>query len=284
MASYSRVWGHRGCRGTGNPPENSLEAFQSAMRQGASGIELDVFLSSDNHLVVFHDETLERMSDGNGPVSSLTLSELKQLRLRNAYGDLTEQEIPTLDEVFTLLDGCRSLQTESPSDLQRAEQFVLNIEIKGLGIATRVERAIEAHLGTNWKYHNILVSSFDMGSLEELRTLNPKIPVAVLFAGPIADPREPWDLQPDELEQCLAISGNLHPQAVNITLPSLTSDAVKVIRAIGAIPVAWTWNETPPDALSDQTRGAIAEHIRRNDITVITDYPRKMIELLTSYT
>ncbi len=259
-----------------------MAAFREAIAQGASGIELDLFLSRDNHLVVFHDETLERMTNGSGHVTSLTLSELKGLRLKDWRGDLTEQEIPTMDEVFRLVDGCRSELTESLSDPQRAEQFVVNIEIKGSGIAGYVEAAIEGRLGTSWKYRNVLVSSFDMGTLDELRRLNPNVPVGALFEGPVGNPREPWDLQLEELKQCLAISRNLHPQAVNITLPSLSNDAVELIRAMGAMPVAWTWKEPPPDTLSDQNRRAIAEHIRKNDITVITDHPAQMIELLTS--
>jgi glycerophosphoryl diester phosphodiesterase len=207
----------------------------------------------------------------------------RDLRLRDGCGDLTEQEIPTLDEVFTLVDGCRSQLRESLLDPQRAEQFVVNVEIKGSGIASHVGKAIEGRLGTSWKYRHGLVSSFDMGTIEELRNLNPNIPVGVLLEGPVENPREPWDIQLEELEQCLARSINFHPEAVNITLPSLTNDAAEVIRASGALPVAWTWNEAPPDTLRDQSRCAIAEHIRKNDITLITDYPAEMIELLTSH-
>lgn len=259
-----------------------MAAFREAIAQGASGIELDLFLSRDHHLVVFHDETLERMTNGSGPITSLRLSELKRLWLKDWHGKLTEQEIPTLDEVFELVDGCRSGLAESLADPQRAEQFVVNIEIKGAGIAGSVEAAIERRLGTSWQYRNILVSSFDTATLAELRRLNPNIPVGALFEGPVGNPREPWDLQLEELKQCLAMSRDLHPQAVNITLPSLGDGAVKLIRAMGAIPVAWTWEEAPPDTLSDQSRRTIAEHIRKNDLVVITDYPAQMIKLLTS--
>src|ERR1041385_827193 len=53
MNAAIQVWGHRGCRGSGNPPENSLEAFQAAIDQGADGFELDVFLTRDDQLVIF---------------------------------------------------------------------------------------------------------------------------------------------------------------------------------------------------------------------------------------
>jgi glycerophosphoryl diester phosphodiesterase len=281
MTTNTRVWGHRGCRGAQSPPENSLAAFRDAIGQGASGIELDVFLSGDNHLVVFHDERLERMTNGSGHVSSLTLSELKQLRLKDWRGELTDQEIPTLDEVFALVEGCRTQLTESLADPERVEQFVVNVEIKGSGIASHVEEAIKGRLGTNWNYRNVLVSSFEMGSLEEMRNSNPNIPVGILLEGPVGNAREPWDIELKDLKRCLEVYGDLHPQTVNITLPSLTNEAAEVIRAIGAIPVAWTWNEAPPNTLPDQSRRAIAEHVRRNSITVITDYPAQMIKLLT---
>jgi glycerophosphoryl diester phosphodiesterase len=278
----TRVWGHRGCRGTNSPPENSLAAFRDAIAQGASGIELDLFLSSDDHLVVFHDETLERMTNGSGQVTSYTLGELKRLRLKDWHGDLTEQEIPTLEEVFQLVDRCRSERTDSFSNPECAEQFVINIEIKGSGIAGCVAKAIEEHLGTSWTYRNVLVSSFDLGTLDELRRLNPNVPVGALFEGPVGNPREPWDLRLEEIKQCLDKCRELHPQAVNITLPSLTDEAVELMRVMGAMPVAWTWKEAPPDTLSDESRRRMAEHIRKNGLTVITDYPAQMIKLPTS--
>jgi glycerophosphoryl diester phosphodiesterase len=282
MRTNAKVWEHRGCRGARNPPENSLGAFREAIRQGASGIELDLFLSTDDELVVFHDETIERMTNGTGHVTSFAVEELKELRLKDVHGHLTKEEIPTLDEVFALVDACRSQLRQSISGAQRAEQFVVNIEIKGSGIASHVEKAVQRRLGTGWKYRNFLVSSFDIGTLEELRNLNPDIPVGALFEGPLGSPREPWDLQLDELERCLAKSRNLHPQTVNITLPSLTNDAVAAIRAVGATPVAWTCNEAPPDTLRGQSRHGLAEQICENDITLITDYPAQMIELLIS--
>ena len=66
--------GHRGAKG--HVPENTLISFQKAIELGVDGIELDVHLTSDNHLVVIHDNTLDRTTSGTGLVSSFTLSEL----------------------------------------------------------------------------------------------------------------------------------------------------------------------------------------------------------------
>ena len=71
--------GHRGAKG--HAPENTLISFQTAMDLGVDGIELDVHLTSDNHLVVIHDDTLDRTTSGTGMANSFTLRELKALRI-----------------------------------------------------------------------------------------------------------------------------------------------------------------------------------------------------------
>ena len=68
---------HRGSKGT--HPENTCIAFREAVRVGAEGIELDVHLSKDGYLIVMHDETVDRTTDGHGEIQQLTLNELKQL-------------------------------------------------------------------------------------------------------------------------------------------------------------------------------------------------------------
>ena len=67
----SKVWAHRGA--SAYAPENTLEAFRLGAEQGADGVELDVQLSKDGQLVVIHDETIDRVSDGHGYVRDYTL-------------------------------------------------------------------------------------------------------------------------------------------------------------------------------------------------------------------
>lgn len=90
---------HRGLWRGGGAPENSLAAFDAACRAGY-GIELDVRLSADGEVMVFHDETLERMTASSGMVEEQTADELKALRLLGS-----DQAIPSLDEVIRLIDG-----------------------------------------------------------------------------------------------------------------------------------------------------------------------------------
>ena len=73
------IYAHRGA--SGYAPENTLEAFELAVRQGAYGVELDVHITADGYLVVAHDETVNRCSNGEGLIARMTLRELKALRL-----------------------------------------------------------------------------------------------------------------------------------------------------------------------------------------------------------
>jgi len=96
-------YAHRGLH-TETIPENSLAAFRNAVTHGY-GIELDLQLSSDGEVMVFHDYTLERMTGEAGTLSERTAAELSGLHLLTRDGMRTEEKIPTLKEVLALADG-----------------------------------------------------------------------------------------------------------------------------------------------------------------------------------
>ncbi len=98
------IIGHRGaCR---YAPENTLASFKLAVEQGAPAIEFDVKLTKDNQVVVIHDPTVSRTTNGQGTVASLSLSELKQLDAGSWFSDKFKGErIPTLAEVFDEVGG-----------------------------------------------------------------------------------------------------------------------------------------------------------------------------------
>ena len=97
---YGRNFAHRGLHTKdGSTPENSLPAFRAAAEMGY-GVELDVRLSKDNRVIVFHDENLKRLCGVDKYVESLTYEELSQLRILN-----TEYGIPLLADVLKVLDG-----------------------------------------------------------------------------------------------------------------------------------------------------------------------------------
>ena len=149
--------GHRGAKG--HEPENTLISFQKAIDLTVDGIELDVHFSKDGEIIVIHDETIDRTTNGKGFVNKLSLTELKESRIEN------EHEIPTLAEVFDLIN----------------QQCLVNVEIKGKGMTKPVVELIESYVeNKNWKYDRFLVSSFDWIALLDIHLLNPEIPLGVL--------------------------------------------------------------------------------------------------------
>jgi glycerophosphoryl diester phosphodiesterase len=114
---------HRG--GAAQWPENSLTAFRNAIALGARVLELDVHLTADGEVAVIHDPTLDRTSSGSGPVARATAAELARARLRGPGGALTDDCVPTLDDVVALA---------APAGV------ALLVEVKTPGPAVRYER------------------------------------------------------------------------------------------------------------------------------------------------
>lgn len=98
------VSGHRGGVEMGFP-ENSIETFENTLKYLPSFFEIDPRLSKDSVIVLMHDATLNRTTNGKGKVSDYTLAELKKLRLKDVNGNLTEAQIPTLEEAINWARG-----------------------------------------------------------------------------------------------------------------------------------------------------------------------------------
>lgn len=115
-SEYVMVMAHRG--DWRNWPENSLEAIESAIKMGCDILELDVALTRDSQLVLSHDATLDRMTNGHGRISDYTLDELKELRLRQPHGVITENlHIATLKEALEVCSGRALIQIDHGWDL-----------------------------------------------------------------------------------------------------------------------------------------------------------------------
>ncbi len=106
-------------------PENSLLAFRESLALGAPLLELDVHPTRDGDLAVIHDATLERTTDGTGPVADRTAAELRRLRLRDSNGAVTDERVPMLGDLLALV-------APSPAGLL--------LELKGPGPAASYER------------------------------------------------------------------------------------------------------------------------------------------------
>ncbi|MCZ2481447.1 glycerophosphodiester phosphodiesterase family protein [Aquirufa nivalisilvae] len=98
-----RISAHRG--NSGLAPENTLATFQKTLDMGVDFIEIDVRTSKDNQLVILHDGTLNRTTNGTGPIANLTLAEIKQLKANKGWeGQFPDERIPTLEETLQLVE------------------------------------------------------------------------------------------------------------------------------------------------------------------------------------
>ena len=151
--------GHRGA--AGHEPENTLRGFRRAMELGADMVELDVQICGSGEMVVIHDDTVDRTTNGTGAVDELTFEELRRL---DAGGG---ERIPTLDEVLDVAD----------------REIGVNIELKGLGTAGPVHEVIERAISEKgWSQTGFIVSSFHLGELVAIRELSDEVRTGVLFA------------------------------------------------------------------------------------------------------
>lgn len=108
-----------------NEPENSLRAFISAANMGVDIVEVDLNRTSDGEIIILHDETLDRTSNGKGKPSDYTLAELKKFRLKDGLGVLTNNPIPTLREVMTALKGRKVMVNLDKSYEYYTEAFAI---------------------------------------------------------------------------------------------------------------------------------------------------------------
>lgn len=147
--------GHRGAMG--HEPENTLRSFRKALELGVLCIELDVYFV-DGHLIVIHDDRLERTTSGTGFVMDQSFETLRSLDAGKG------ERIPTLEEVCVLIDG----------------KAGLNIELKGPGTAGPVAQHIATLINAGWDRKTILVSSFNREELLQIRRLDPELQLGVL--------------------------------------------------------------------------------------------------------
>src|SRR5262245_267049 len=98
-----RLFGHRGF--TRDVPENSLAALTAAVKLGLAGSEIDLRTTRDRKIVLMHDETVDRTTSGQGPVSSMTASQIHALRLERADGSFTDETVPDFDAVLRFMSG-----------------------------------------------------------------------------------------------------------------------------------------------------------------------------------
>ena len=204
------VIAHRGA--SGSAPENTLAAFRRAAAIGADMVELDVQLTRDGVVVVIHDLTLERTTDGTGAVREHTLAELRRL-----------------DAGAWFAPGFRGERLPALAEVLAAIPLPVNVELKPAGddgLEARTLAVVEeaGALG------RVVFSSFDGASLDRLRAQSPEAALAVL-----------WELAP--LPAAIRCVERVAARALHLRKDAATADALARLTARGLAVRVWTVNE-----------------------------------------
>ncbi|GAB3659096.1 glycerophosphodiester phosphodiesterase [Glycomyces tarimensis] len=162
-------------------PEHSLAAFRQAIVEGADGFEFDIRLTADGHLVLHHDRTVKRTSDGKGAVSDLTLAQLREFNFAASFPDCGDDpeaaRIPTIEDLFQLV-------IDSGKDLK------LLVEAKHPSkFGPRLEMRLWETL-RRWPGLDVTVMSFSRAALKTWRELDDDIPLVWIFEYPFRRPPE----------------------------------------------------------------------------------------------
>lgn len=236
------VIAHRGGRKWA--PENTMIAFKKSMDAGVDGVELDIHRCKSGELVVIHDETLDRTTDGKGLVKDFTWDEIKKLSAGKWYAKEFESErVPLLSEVLDAYDG----------------KMLINIEIKNTPIEyVGIEDDLIKLLG-NYKHpERIMISSFDHELIRRIHEKSPIYEVAFLDASIIADVGE--------------YGKKLGATAWNAAHYELRPDAVEKAQKSGLSVNVWT-----VDGIADWKKS-----LEWNVDGIVTDDPAGLIEFLKS--
>lgn len=233
-------YAHRGARA--HAPENTLAAFTLAYELGAEGIECDVQRSRDGRLVIIHDGTVDRTTDGTGPVAEQCFEELRALNAGVRFH--RRQMIPTLDEVLELV-------------ARRGGE--LNLEIKGesveeaLATAEAVEPALRAL--EDEQRGRVLVSSFAHPAVALLKARLPWLRVALLYG-------DEWRSQ-----DLIAPARALGAEAIHPGAKLVTPELIQRAHEAGLRVNVWTANR----------RGLIRRLIAWSADGLFSDYPERVV-------
>ncbi len=200
------VVAHRGA--SAYAPENTLAAFDLAARMGVTHIELDVRETRDGQVVVLHDATLERTTNGRGPVADRTLAEVQRLDAGAWFGPaFAGERIPTLDAVLARYRGRLHVQ----------------VEIKGR--SDTLPRAVVETIRRHGMSASVTVISFDAAQLEKVRALAPELVTGWLLG----------DVSADTMVRARELGVSL----VSLQASTVTADLVRRLHAGGFTVLAW---------------------------------------------
>ena len=241
-----QVIAHRG--GAKLAPENTIAAFKKAISLGVEMIEIDVILSKDSAVIVIHDDTIDRTTDGSGVVKEMTLEEIRQYDAGSWFDEKFAGEIvPTLDEVFETING----------------QCILLIEIKDgdeeyPGLERKVVDAIHKYEANDW----VVVQSFNEQSVLRVKKMDPSLITYYLLGGNF----EPFYAKLKSSPE----SADLPYDGIAVSHAAINSDNSEVIKKAGYSLFVWTVNK-PEDM----------ERLMKTSVDgIITDLPDNLQVLM----
>jgi glycerophosphoryl diester phosphodiesterase len=208
--------GHRGARG--HAPENTFASFNLAVEMGVSAVETDVHLSKDGAVVLIHDHTVDRTTDGRGFVKDMTLSQLKSLDAGKWYDPRFEGErIPELGE---FLEWACEWDVAVALEIKNGPLYYPEIAAKLVHVLRKHDMLSRA-----------IVISFDHPVLLEARQIEPDLTTGILYAARLADPAAAAHA---------AGASALHPHWAYVT-----PDLVQVAHDAGLAVSPWCPNDAP---------------------------------------
>jgi glycerophosphoryl diester phosphodiesterase len=210
------VVAHRGYSAVA--PENTLAAFRAAIEAGAPAAECDVYCTRDGHVVLMHDGAVDRTTDGTGPLTEMTLEQVKALDAGSWKGEAYRGErVPTLAEALALTKG----------------HLRLVVEVKQAGI----EEAVVAAIREAEAIPEVTIISFSAATCARMRELEPELPVGWLTGGVKED-------DPEAADTLLRTALRANCQFLDVAHPGITPALVR--RADLAGMAVWAWTVDDP--------------------------------------
>lgn len=207
---------HRGY--SAKAPENTFSAFQAAIDAGAKIIELDVTLTKDSQLIVIHDDTVDRTTNGKGNVSDFTLDELQNLDAGEWFSpEFKGEKLPLLAEVLDVFGN----------------KVIINIEIKSqLDPDTPIARKVVDVIKNKACTSSVIISSFDHNLLKQVNELDESIKIGVLSDEDNLD-------NVDIVEQTKSLNGI----SFNPCSKSIRAIDVKKLHEAGILVLPWSYTK-----------------------------------------
>ncbi len=211
------VIAHRGGAALG--AENTLPCIEAAVAMGVDAVEVDVHLTRDGRVVLCHDAAVDATTDGAGWLSEMSLKEVQALRVVDACGKATDDSIPTLEQVMSLVNG----------------RCAILVEVKrtsGVGIEKKIMEIVDAYDAAGW----VSVQSFSDAVLERFRELGAAFPLEKLIVFKV--PFLP--LLFDGGLRCFSLEKYSYVSSFNFHKDYLPARLARKIRASGKKVKVWT--------------------------------------------